>query len=42
MQARRNEKILGAGNFSKNVDQLGSLTKKIVQVKSFKMSRNTF
>ena len=31
----------GAGSLSKNVSQFGHLTKKIVQLKSFKMPRNT-
>ena len=31
----------GAGSLSKNVGQLGYLTKKIVQLKSFKMPRDT-
>ena len=37
-QAHRNEKISGgAGSLSENVGQIGSLTKKIVQWKSFTM-----
>ena len=46
MLAGRNEKKIlegggGAGSLSKNVGHLGYLTKKIVQLKSFKMPRNT-
>ena len=44
IQARRNEKNSwggGVGTLSKNVGQIGQLTKKIVQLKRFKMPRNT-
>ena len=42
IQARRNEKnSWGEGTLSKNVGQIGQLTKKIVQLKRFKMPRNT-
>ena len=50
IQARRNEKNSwgwreagggGGGSLYKNVGQIGQLTKKIVQLKRFKMPRNT-
>ena len=44
LQARRNEKDSKrgwAGSLSKNVGQIGYLTTKIVQLRSFKMTRNT-
>ena len=43
IQARRNEKNSwgGGGTLSKNFGQIGQLTKKIVQLKRFKMPRNT-
>ena len=42
LQARRiKKKFWVAESLSKNVGQLGQLTKKIVQLKSLKMPRNT-
>ena len=42
VQARRNEKNSGGlGVYKKNVDELGQLSRRMVQLKSLKVPRNT-